>query len=45
MKVCEKYNDVLVLPIKWFSFLVPNDEYDPVIFSQEIENSEENLET
>ena len=45
MKVGEKYNDVLVLPMKWFSFLVPNDKYDPDNFSQEIEDSEENLET
>ena len=45
MKVGEKYNDVLVLSVKWFSFLVPNNEYDPYNFSQEIEDSEENLET
>lgn len=45
MKVGEKYNDVLVLPVKWFVFKVPNDEYDPDNFSQEIEDSEENLET
>lgn len=44
MKVGEKYNDVLILPMKWFSFLVPNDKYDPDNFSQEIEDSEENLE-
>ncbi len=45
MKVGEKYNDILVLSVKWFSFLVPNNEYDPYNFSQEIEDSEENLET
>ena len=29
------------LPIKTFSFIIPNPEYNPDEFSQEIENSEE----
>jgi hypothetical protein len=44
MKVGEEYNDVLVLPFKWLSFFVPNDEYDPDNFSQEIEDSEEKID-
>lgn len=43
MKVGEEYNDVIVLPVKLLSFLVPNNKYDPINFSQEIEDSEENL--
>ena len=44
MKVGETYNDVTVLPVKWLSFFVPNDEYDPDNFSQEIEDSEEKID-
>lgn len=34
-----------VLSVKIFSFVVPNPEYDPENFSQEIEDSEEEIDT
>lgn len=34
-----------VLPLRIFSFIVPNPEYDPENFSQEIEDSEEEVDT
>ena len=32
-------------PIKYFSFIVINDEYNPSEFSQEIEDSEQEIDT
>lgn len=34
-----------VLPLRIFSFIVPNPEYDPENFSQEIEDSEDEIDT
>lgn len=44
MKVGEKYNGRIIDPMKLFAFTVPNDEYDPDNFSQEIEDSEEKID-
>lgn len=44
MKVGEKYNGHIIDPMKLFVFQVPNNEYDPDNFSQEIEDSEEKID-
>ena len=48
-EICEKLQNMTVgerkyLPITYVSFLVKNPDYDPTNFSQEIEDSEEEID-
>ena len=41
MRVGEDYHGITVLPLRFFSFIVRNKDYNPEIFSKEVDDSEE----